>query len=75
MPTISKVVNKDLKDERDKVKFNVDEFSNWFYGSAEKVEEKRKIGTKHKERETLIDDRINAVKLLFFSIRKLLLIR
>jgi hypothetical protein len=44
MPAISREVNKDLKDERDRVRFNVDEFSNWFHGSAEKVLEKRKIG-------------------------------
>lgn len=37
-------VNKDLKEERDKVKFNVEEFTNWFYGGAEKVKEKNYIG-------------------------------
>jgi len=37
-------VNKELKEERDKVNFNVDEFTNWFYGGAEKVKEKNYIG-------------------------------
>lgn len=37
-------VNKDLKDERDKLKFNVEEFTNWFYWGVQKVEEKRFIG-------------------------------
>jgi hypothetical protein len=41
---IPKTVNKDLQEERDKVKFNVAEFTNWFYGGAEKVKQKRKIG-------------------------------
>ncbi|XP_070507364.1 acyl-coenzyme A oxidase 1-like [Chironomus tepperi] len=36
-------VNKDLKEERDKVNFNVEEFTNWFYGGADKVKEKRYI--------------------------------
>ncbi|KAG5668402.1 hypothetical protein PVAND_016342 [Polypedilum vanderplanki] len=43
MPAISKTINKDLKEERDKVKFNIEEFTNWFYGGSEKVLEKRKI--------------------------------
>lgn len=51
MPAISKAVNKDLKDERDKVKFIIDEFTNWFYGSAEKVADNRKIGMQEIERE------------------------
>jgi hypothetical protein len=37
-------VNKDLKEERDKINFSVEEFTNWFYGGAEKVKEKRYIG-------------------------------
>ena len=44
MPSVSKAVNKDLKEERDRVRFNVDEFTNWFYGGAEKVKEKRFMG-------------------------------
>ena len=44
MPGASKEVNKDLKEERDKIKFNVEEFTNWFYGGAEKVKEKRYMG-------------------------------
>ena len=38
------IVNKDLKEERDKINFNVEEFTNWFYGGAEKVKEKKFIG-------------------------------
>jgi hypothetical protein len=47
MPSASKV-NKDLLEERNKVKFNVEEFTNWFFGGAEKVKEKRSIGIKIK---------------------------
>lgn len=43
MPVVSKI-NKDLQDERDKVKFNVEEFTNWYYDGAEKVAEKRSLG-------------------------------
>lgn len=46
MPAASKVVSKELKEERDKVKFNVEEFTNWFYGGEEKVKEKRFMGKK-----------------------------
>ena len=44
MSKTTKNVNKDLKEERDKVNFNVEEFTNWFYGGAEKVKEKKYIG-------------------------------
>lgn len=44
MSNSTQSVNKDLKEERDKVKFNVEEFTNWFYGGADKVKEKRYIG-------------------------------
>lgn len=37
-------MNPDIKEERDKVSFNVEEFTNWFYGGAGKVEEKRFLG-------------------------------
>jgi hypothetical protein len=37
-------VNKDLKEERDEVKFSVEEFTNWFYGGSEKVSQKRFLG-------------------------------
>lgn len=47
MPIASKI-NKDLKEERDKVKFNVEEFTEWFYGGAEKVKEKRYMGRNDK---------------------------
>lgn len=43
MPKISKI-NKDLQDERDKVKFNVEEFTNWFYDGEKNVAEKRSLG-------------------------------
>ncbi|CRK95525.1 CLUMA_CG008994, isoform A [Clunio marinus] len=40
MTALSKI-NKDIKEEREKVKFNIEEFTNWYYGGADKVEEKR----------------------------------
>lgn len=43
MPVASKI-SKELKEERDKVKFNVEEFTNWFFGGAELVKEKKYIG-------------------------------
>lgn len=46
MSTFSKV-NKDLQEERDKVTFKVEEFTNWFHGGAENVKEKRYLGMKH----------------------------
>ncbi|KAG5667345.1 hypothetical protein PVAND_015328 [Polypedilum vanderplanki] len=39
MPAISK----DLQEEREKVNFNIEEFTNWFYGGIEKVEKKRSL--------------------------------
>jgi hypothetical protein len=39
-------MNPDIKEEREKVSFNVEEFTNWFYGGEEKVEEKRFLGKK-----------------------------
>lgn len=43
MPVVSKV-NKDLQDERDKVSFDVSEFTNWYYGGEDNVQEKRFLG-------------------------------
>lgn len=43
MPVSSKI-NPDIKEERDKVAFNVNEFTNWYHGGADKVEEKRFLG-------------------------------
>jgi hypothetical protein len=37
-------VNPDIKEERDKVSFNIEEFTNWFYGGKEKVVKKRFLG-------------------------------
>lgn len=37
-------VNPDLKEERDKIGFDVEEFTNWYYKGADKVEEKRFLG-------------------------------
>ena len=45
MPVFSKV-NQDLKEERDKVTFNIEEFTNWYHGGPEKVKEKRFFGEK-----------------------------
>lgn len=61
-------INKDLKDERDKIKFNVDEFTNWFYGGEEKVKEKRFMG-----KEIKFDLLVKLTPINFF--RELLLIR
>jgi hypothetical protein len=37
-------MNPDLKEERGKVPFSVEEFTNWFHDGAEKVKEKRFLG-------------------------------
>lgn len=42
--SVSLKLNKDLKEERDKVSFNVEELTNWYYGGAEEVREKRFLG-------------------------------
>lgn len=42
--SVQSKVNPDLLEERNKVSFNVEEFTNWFYGGAEKVKEKRFLG-------------------------------
>lgn len=43
MPISSKI-NPDIKEEREKVGFKVEEFTNWYHGGADKVEEKRFLG-------------------------------
>lgn len=40
----SNKVNPDLANERKKCSFNTEEFTNWWYGGAKKVEEKRARG-------------------------------
>lgn len=37
-------MNPDIKEERDKVDFNVEEFTNWFHGGAAEVKQKRFLG-------------------------------
>lgn len=41
--TVTKI-NPDLIEERSKVEFNVEEFTNFFYGGEDKVQEKRFLG-------------------------------
>lgn len=43
MSVISKI-NPDLNDERTKVTFSTEEFTNWYYGGAENVKEKHFLG-------------------------------
>lgn len=44
MTVLSKTINPDIKEEREKVSFSVEEFTNWYHGGTEKVEEKRFLG-------------------------------
>lgn len=37
-------INPDLQEERNKINFNIEEFTNFYYNGAEKVAEKRKWG-------------------------------
>jgi hypothetical protein len=37
-------MNKDLERERSRVPFSIEELTNWFYGGAENVKEKRFLG-------------------------------
>lgn len=37
-------MNNDIKEERSKVCFNIDEFTNWYHGGFENVKKKRFIG-------------------------------
>lgn len=39
-------INPDLKEERQKVEFDVEDFTNWFYDGEDKVQEKRFLGEK-----------------------------
>lgn len=43
--SITNEMNRELKDEREKVPFDVEELTNWLYGGADKVKEKRFLGT------------------------------
>lgn len=43
MTNVTKV-NPDLNEERKKVEFDVEEFTNWYYKSADNVAEKRFLG-------------------------------
>lgn len=54
MPAVSKI-NPDLKEERDKVGFNVEEFTNWYYGGADNVKEKRFFGKNFTDLDMLVD--------------------
>jgi acyl-CoA oxidase len=45
MQKLSKI-NTDLQEERNKVQFNIEEFTNWFYSGKENVEKKRFLGEK-----------------------------
>lgn len=42
--TTSSKINPDITEEREKVEFKVEEFTNWYHGGIEKVEEKRFLG-------------------------------
>lgn len=42
--TVNTKVNQDLIEERAKVVFNVEEFTNWYYGGAANVKDKRYLG-------------------------------
>ena len=63
MPSQSKL-NKDIAEEREKVSFNVEEFTNWYHRGADKVEEKRFLGNCVKA----ISSRIGSllIKMIFF---------
>lgn len=45
MSVVSKI-NPDIKEEREKIGFNVEEFTNWYHGGFENVKEKRFLGMK-----------------------------
>jgi hypothetical protein len=42
--TVHSKINKDIQEEREKVTFNIEEFTNWYHRGPEKVEEKRFLG-------------------------------
>lgn len=37
-------MNKDLKEERDRIPFDIEELTNWYYGGADKVKRRRFFG-------------------------------
>jgi hypothetical protein len=43
MPAASKI-NPDLQEERNKVQFNVEEFTNWYYEGEQNVSKKKELG-------------------------------
>ena len=40
-------MNQDIKEARQIVSFNVEEFSKWFYGGEEKLKQKRFLGNRN----------------------------
>jgi len=50
---IPTTMNKDIKDERDKVQFSIDELRNWYHGGEDAVQRKRFLG-KFCELETVL---------------------
>lgn len=41
---MTKKVNQDLNEERQKITFNVEEFTKWYYGGEANVKDKRYVG-------------------------------
>lgn len=67
MPVVSKI-NRDLQEERNKVQFNIEEFTNWYYDGANNVAQKRELGK-------VLKSKVTKFKALnFFVYRKVLLI-
>lgn len=67
MPVSSKI-NPDIKEERDKIQFNIEEFTNWFHGGKEKVEEKQFLGKKFKTLVITKFNELNQQKTIFLMI-------
>lgn len=42
--TVYSKINEDLQEERNKVIFSVEEFTNWYHGGSELVQQKRFLG-------------------------------
>lgn len=42
--TLNTKVNQDLKEERENIIFNIEEFTNWYYGGEKNVKDKRYMG-------------------------------
>lgn len=40
-------INNDLKEERQKVTFDVEEFARWYHGGARQLQEKRFLGNRN----------------------------